>query len=147
MRRKQTGEILRRLEALDGVKLVALKMVQADREWAKRHYRYEDIAVRHGEQTWNWLLDFICETPLVAAVLEGPDCVRRIREVVGPTDPAKAAPGTIRGDLSTDSMAASNAEGRALENAVHASATPEEGEMEVAVWFRPEELFDYSVSP
>ena len=72
---------------------------------------------------------------MVAAVLAGENAVSRTRELVGDTDPAVAADGTIRGDLGVDSMDEADAAGRALQNLVHASANPDEAATETTLWF------------
>lgn len=74
--------------------------------------------------------------PVIAMIIEGPiGTVAKIREIVGKTNPAEAAPGTIRGDFGEDSYAKADAEGRSVRNLVHASGSPEEAEREIRIWF------------
>ena len=80
--------------------------------------------------------------PVLLLVLEGDDAIRRVRTLVGATDPTRAAPGTIRGDLGRDSIAAANRERPGTENLVHASDKDEraadpyaEADHEIALWF------------
>lgn len=136
------GEILRRLE-LTGLKLVGLKMLQVDRQFAEKHYRYDDIAVRHSEAIWSQLLDYITEGPIVAAVFEGIACVATVRKICGKTEPTGSPAGTIRGDFCHHNYAFCNELGKSVRNLVHASATVEEAEMEVALWFDEKELHAY----
>jgi nucleoside-diphosphate kinase len=114
------GEIVGRLER-KGLRLVAAELRQIDCEWAKRHYE------EHLDKPFfETLVSFITRSPLLALVVEGPDDTWEIvRLVTGATNPAVAAPGTIRGDLAS----------RSPENLVHASDGPESAEREIALWF------------
>ncbi len=127
VQRGLVGEILARLERR-GLKLVGMKMVWIDRELAERHY-----AVHKGKPFYEGLIAYITSSPVVLAVFEGKNAVALVRQTVGATNPAEAAPGTIRGDFGVEI-------GR---NLIHASDSPENGEREVALFFRAEELFAY----
>lgn len=142
VRRALVGEIIRRLDTT-GLKLVGLKLVQVERSFAERHYTYEDIAVRHGEAIRNQLLDYITEGPVAAMVYEGIGAVAVVRKLCGSTEPAKSAPGTIRGDFCHQSYGLCNDAGVAVHNVIHASASPEEATTEVALWFPPDEQVAY----
>ena len=142
VRRSLTGEVLKRIEAT-GIKLVALKMVRIDRAFAEKHYTHEDIGVRHGEEIREQLLRYITEGPVVAGVFEGIGCVSVIRKLCGSTEPAKSAPGTIRGDFCHHSYAFCNDIKESVRNVVHSSASVEEARTEVALWFQPGEIFNY----
>jgi len=113
------GEILGRLEAR-GLKLIELKLVAVSRELAEQHY-----AVHLGKPFYNKLIDYITSATVVAAVFEGREAAAVVRSTVGATNPAQAAPGTIRGDLALEI-------GR---NLIHASDAPETARQEVALWF------------
>jgi nucleoside-diphosphate kinase len=114
------GEIIGRLER-KGLRLVAAELRHVDGEWAKRHYE-EHLAKPFFET----LVAFITRSPLLALVVEGPDDTWEIvRLITGATNPAAAAPGTIRGDLAVASP----------ENLIHASDGPESAEREIALWF------------
>lgn len=128
VQRGLVGEVIRRLEA-KGLKLVALKLVRVDEELARRHY-----AAHVDKPFFPSLLRYITSGPVVASVWEGPDAVEVVRTLLGATHAGKAAPGTIRGDLAIDI-------GR---NLVHGSDSPESAQAEIALWFRPEELVDYT---
>jgi nucleoside-diphosphate kinase len=142
VRRALIGDIIRRLDAT-GLKLIGSKLVQVDRPFAERHYTYEDIAVRHGEAIRNQLLEYITEGPVAAMVYEGIGAVAVVRKLCGSTEPAKSAPGTIRGDYCHQSYALCNDAKVAVRNVIHASATPEEAATEVALWFPDRELVSY----
>jgi nucleoside-diphosphate kinase len=118
------GSILARLEGR-GLKIVGLRFMSVPTTLAEQHY-----AVHKGKPFYEGLIEYITSAPVAAAVFEGLDAVAVVRSTVGATNPALAAPGTIRGDWALEI-------GR---NLVHASDSPENGRAEVALWFRPEEL-------
>ena len=125
VQRGLSGTIIARLEKL-GLRLIAVKMLQADRALARRHY-----AVHEGKPFYDGLVAYICSAPIVACVFEGKDAVQVIRRAVGVTDPAKAEKGTIRGDLGLDIE----------RNTIHASDSPVTAAQEIKIFFREEELF------
>jgi nucleoside-diphosphate kinase len=125
MERGLAGAIIGRLQG-EGLKLIGLKMLHADRALAERHY-----AMHKGKSFFNDVLDYITSTPIVAAAFEGENAVERIRKAMGATDPSKAAPGTIRKDYGLDLM----------RNSTHASDSPENGHKEIALFFTKKELF------
>jgi nucleoside-diphosphate kinase len=127
MERGLAGTILGRFQE-KGLKLVALRMLHLDRPLAERHY-----AVHAQKAFFNDLVDYITELPIVAAVFEGEGAVARVREIMGATDPAKAAPGTIRKEFGLDLQ----------RNAVHGSDSPENASKEIALFFKPKEIFYY----
>lgn len=115
----KTGEILRRYEAA-GFRIRALKMVQLSKGDAERFY-----AVHRERPFFGSLTDFMSSGPCVPVCLEGDDIVPRLRELMGATDPAKAAEGTIRKDLA-----------ESIErNAVHGSDSNENAAIELAFFF------------
>jgi len=118
------GEILGRLERR-GLKVVGMKMLLAPRALAEEHY-----AEHVGKPFYAGLIDYITSAPVVALVLEGKGAVATSRSTIGATNPANAAPGTIRADLAVET-------GR---NLVHGSADPEAAAREVALWFQDSEL-------
>ena len=126
MERGLAGAILARLQA-DGLHLAALKMLHLDRATAERHY-----AVHRDKPFFRDLVDYITSTPIVAAVFTGDDAIARIRKIMGATNPEKADPGTIRKDYGIDVQ----------RNSTHASDSPENGEVEIAIYFTPDEIFD-----
>jgi nucleoside-diphosphate kinase len=128
VQRLLAGRIIARFEER-GLKVVGLKLVQVDRELAERHY-----AVHREKPFFGSLVEFITSSPLVAMALEGPNAIAVVRTMVGATRPHEAAPGTIRGDLALETA----------QNLIHASDGPETATAELALWFRPSELLDYS---
>jgi len=122
------GEIIARLERR-GLKLVAAKFMQVSRELAEQHY-----AVHKGKPFYEGLIAYITSAPVMAMVWEGPNAVAAVRQTMGATRPTEAAPGTIRHDFGLEI-------GR---NLTHASDSPENGEKEVALWFKPEEIVSWS---
>jgi len=127
VQRLLVGTIVERYERR-GLKLVGLKLVQVDRATAERHYD-----IHRSRPFFTSLVDFITSSPLVALALEGPDAIGVVRTINGATRPNQAAPGTIRGDLALETA----------QNLVHASDSAETAALELALWFRPEELLSY----
>jgi len=128
VQRGLVGEIIARLERR-GLKLVAAKFMQVSRELAEQHY-----AVHKGKPFYEGLIAYITSAPVMAMVWEGPNAVAVVRQTMGATRPTEAAPGTIRHDFGLEI-------GR---NLTHASDSPENGEKEVALWFKPEEIVSWS---
>src|SRR6202790_5146418 len=93
VQRRLAGAVLQRFEQ-KGLRLAGLKLVHASRGLAEEHY-----AVHKGKPFYDSLLQFLASGPTVALVLEGREAVAVARNMIGATDGAKAAPGTIRGDL------------------------------------------------
>jgi nucleoside-diphosphate kinase len=118
------GEILGRLERR-GLQIRAAKLVQLDRGLAERHYAEHSEKPFFGE-----LVDFIRSAPTLALVVEGESAISVVRATIGATNPAEAAPGTIRGDLALAMP----------DNLVHGSDSPESAEREIALWFSDSEL-------
>jgi nucleoside-diphosphate kinase len=128
VQRGLVGEIVGRFEGR-GMKIVAMKMVQVSKGLAEQHY-----AVHKGKFFYDSLVEYITSCPVVAFVLEGHEVIKSVRAMVGSTKPWEAAPGTIRGDLAM----------MGLRNLIHASDAPETAQSEIALWFKPEEVTDYS---
>jgi nucleoside-diphosphate kinase len=124
MQRGLAGEIIARLERR-GLRIVGMKLMQIDTELARRHY-----AEHEGKPFFNGLVNYITSAPVVAIVFEGTSAVQAVRGAVGSTNPAEAAPGSIRADFGLE-------RGR---NLVHASDSPESGTRESSLFFRPEEI-------
>ena len=118
------GEIVARYERR-GLKLRAAKLVRVGRELAEQHYDEHREKPFFGE-----LIEFITEGSTLALVVEGEGAIGVVRTTNGATNPAQAAPGTIRGDLAHVNPF----------NLVHGSDSPESAEREIALWFSPDEL-------
>src|SRR5207244_468842 len=125
--RHLVGAILHRFEQ-KGLRIVAMKIMHASKELAQKHY-----AVHKDKPFYNSLITFLTSGPLVAMVMDGRESINVIRNLMGPTDGAKAPPGTIRGDYA---LSVQN-------NLIHGSDSPESAESEIALWFRPDELVNY----
>ena len=132
------GEIIQRFERV-GLKIAALKMIQAGKEHAAKHYT-EDLAKRRGQHVRDLMIEMISSGPIVAMVLEGVEAVEIVRKMVGTTEPKSAAPGTIRGDYSHVSFKHADGKKIGVYNLVHASGSIEEAPVEIEVWFSKEEL-------
>ena len=130
VQRGLVGEVISRLERR-GLKLVAMKLMLADHALARRHY-----AEHVDERFFPSLVDFITSSPLVAMVWEADNVVDIVRGTMGKTDPKNSLPGTIRGDLGVNI-------GR---NLVHGSDSVASAKREVDLFFRPEEIVDYTRS-
>nr|XP_016458444.1 PREDICTED: nucleoside diphosphate kinase 4, chloroplastic [Nicotiana tabacum] len=122
------SEIIARFER-KGFKLVAIKVVIPSKEFAQKHYH--DLSER---PFFNGLCDFLSSGPVLAMVWEGEGVIRYGRKLIGATDPQKSEPGTIRGDLAV-------VVGR---NIIHGSDGPETAKDEINLWFKPEELVNYT---
>ena len=127
IQRRLAGTIISRLEQ-QGLKIVALKMLHLDKALATRHY-----AIHTGKPFFEELINYITSTPIIAIVFEGEKAVEVIRKTMGATDPAKAEPGTIRGDFGLDIQ----------QNTVHGSDSVETAEKEIKLFFTEKEIFNY----
>jgi nucleoside-diphosphate kinase len=114
-----TGEAIARFER-KGLRLVELKQLQIDEEFAGAHYEEHSEKPFFGE-----LVEFITRGPLVAMVMEGEDAVDAARQVIGATNPIEAAPGSIRGDYAVE----------VTFNLVHGSDSDQSAEREIGIWF------------
>lgn len=166
VQRGLVGQIMTRFETT-GLKLVAMKMVHPTHEDVDRHYQmteewmqavYTKAKAKYDANGENFpfadhkayggdikrgLVEFLKSSPIVALVLEGEMAVSLVRKLVGATEPASSAPGTIRGDFSHDTYALANAQGRPLRNLIHASGNIEEANNEIKIWFTDTELYAY----
>ncbi|GMH21634.1 hypothetical protein Nepgr_023476 [Nepenthes gracilis] len=123
------GEIISRFEK-KGFSLKGLKLVKVDRPFAEKHYA--DLSAK---PFFNGLVEYIISDPVVAMVWEGKNVVATGRKIIGATNPAESAPGTIRGDLAVEV-------GR---NVIHGSDSVESARKEIALWF-PEGIISWQSS-
>jgi nucleoside-diphosphate kinase len=129
VQRRLIGKIIQRIEE-KGLKIVALKMIRIQRELAERHY------AEHREKPFfEGLIDYITSGPVVVMVVEGKNSILVVRQMVGKTNPVEAGSGTIRGDFGLDI-------GR---NIVHASDSLDSAIREIDLFFKQEEILDYSL--
>lgn len=121
------GEVISRLERR-GLRLVAAKFMQVPPELAEIHY-----AVHKGKPFYDGLITYITSAPVMAMVWEGSQAVAAVRQTMGATRPVEALPGTIRHDFALE----------VSRNITHASDSPQNGELEISLWFKPEELVSW----
>lgn len=165
-----SGDVITRFERV-GLKLVALEFIQSTDDMGHSHYPNTDEwlttvgnrtlddykakgvdpikemgtddAKEIGAKVKQWLVDYLSHGPVLAMVWEGPGAVEVVRKIVGGTIPAKADPGTIRGDYSLDNVEMANSYGRPFYNIIHASGEVAEAKEEIELWFDKEEICDY----
>ncbi|EEH33238.1 nucleoside diphosphate kinase [Paracoccidioides lutzii Pb01] len=130
VQRGLVGPIISRFENR-GFKLAAIKLVTPSKEHLEKHY--EDLS---SKPFFNGLVSYMLSGPICAMVWEGRNVVKTGRAILGATNPADSAPGTIRGDYAIDV-------GR---NVCHGSDSVESAKKEIALWFKPEELVKYEQS-
>ena len=126
VQRRLCGRILTRIEE-KGYSIVGLKMLQVSKELSRQHY-----AEHVSKPFYPLLEEFITAGPIVALCVEGPEVVRVMRDLVGKTNGRDAAPGTIRGDYGISRQM----------NLIHGSDSVESAKREIAIYFRPEDLFE-----
>lgn len=127
VQRNLIGEIISRFEK-KGFKLVAAKLVTLSKETAEKHYAEHKERPFFGE-----LVEFITSGPVFAMVWEGENVISMARQMMGATNPAEAAPGTIRGDYGV----------QVGMNIIHGSDSPESAEREINIFFTEDELNEY----
>ncbi|MEK7576627.1 MAG: nucleoside-diphosphate kinase [Patescibacteria group bacterium] len=172
VKRGLVGEVLGRFEAR-GLKIIAIQMIWPSRDQMDKHYpkenewimglgrntakSYEEFKIPStlmddygtedqleiGGMVREWLIDFMVSGPIVKIVVEGLHAIRMVRKIIGPTIPAFAEMGSIRGDFSVDSPVLANVQKRAVRNLIHASGNSAEAEYEIKHWFKPDELHSY----
>jgi nucleoside-diphosphate kinase len=125
MRRALAGKILD-IFLENGLRLVGMKMIKMDEGMAMRFYE-----VHKDKPFYRDLVRYICETPIIAMVLEGEDAIRRVRGIIGARDPAKAEPGTIRALYGIDIQ----------RNTVHGSDSEESAKKEIGLIFDGSEIY------
>jgi len=175
VKRSLIGEIIKRFEAR-GLKIVALHMTHPTRKQMNDHYpknkewitnlgkntekSYKEFDIPStlkndygtedlyeiGKKVREWLIDFMVSGPILKIVVEGHHAIKMVRKIVGPTIPALAEAGTIRGDFSIDSPDSANIKKRAVHNLIHASGSKEEAEHEIRLWFAQEDLHEYKTT-
>ena len=119
------GEVIKRFEQ-DGLRVIGLKMLKLSKEQAQGFYQ-----VHKDKPFFDSLTDFMSSGPIVVMVLQGERAIERVREIMGTTDPKKAAPGTIRAQYADNIQ----------ENIVHGSDSAESAALEITYFFSSVELF------
>ncbi|MBK9119263.1 MAG: nucleoside-diphosphate kinase [Phycisphaerales bacterium] len=128
LQRHLVGRILARFED-KGLRITAMKLQHSTRKQVEQHYEVHRERPFYGD-----LVQFMTSGPVIVAVLEGPNAITVVRNLLGATNGQKADPGTIRGDFGLDQQY----------NLVHASDGPETAAKEIELFFRPEELVSYT---
>ncbi|MBS3175538.1 nucleoside-diphosphate kinase [Candidatus Woesearchaeota archaeon] len=148
VKRGLTGNIISRFENV-GLKIIGMKMVWADEEFARKHYReelderYKEVEKKFGRNVRNELVKYLKEGPIVAFVLEGIDAIKVTRKIIGSTYPNESAVGTIRGDFAHISKDFANTKNIMVKNLIHASEDKANADIEIPLWFANKELHSY----
>lgn len=165
VQRGLVGEIIKRFERT-GLKVVGLKMSVLPEELLWKHYDKDDAwflkkgtgivesltaagrpvekeAIEYGKDIIRALVKYMTVGPVVSMVIEGNQAVAVVKKLVGETEPATSDVGTIRGDFTTDSYAICAVDDRAVRNLIHCSDEVDNANKEIAMWFKPEELYNY----
>ena len=120
MENRTAGKVISRFEKA-GFTIAACKLELLQKSQLEEHYAH----IRKLEHVFPMLVEFMSSRPVLAMILEGENVIAKVRELLGPTDPAEAPEGTIRGDLGTDKT----------KNVVHASDSPETAQIEIERFF------------
>ena len=168
VQRSLVGEIIKRFEQT-GLKISAMKMLNATEAQLLEHYNKDDAwyekkgkgivedlkaqgrevekePIEYGKDIIRTIVHYMQASPVVAMVLEGNMATAVVTKIVGTTEPTTSDVGTIRGDYTLDSFAHATYENRAVRNLVHQSESPEEAEREIKIWFKPEEIMEYTTA-
>lgn len=157
------GEIISRFERV-GLKIVAIKMIQASREVLEKHYEKDEVWLKKKGELYKSKLGMPEDTdpisvgkdivegliydmqisPIISIVLEGHNSVMTVKRLTGPTNIDEATPGTIRGDYSHDTFELANKSNRPNLTIIHATDNPTEAQKEIDFWFSPDEIHSYS---
>jgi nucleoside-diphosphate kinase len=169
IQRGLVGEIIKRFEQI-GLKIVAMKMVQADENLIFKHYNKDDAwyerkgkgivenrqklgkpvekeAIEYGRDIIRKMVHYMAACPVVCLIIEGNQAQAVVKRLVGGTEPTTADTGTIRGDYALDSFFMCDVDGsRGLRNLIHCT-DPADGEQayfnEIKVWFEEKEIYSY----
>jgi nucleoside-diphosphate kinase len=169
VQRGLVGEVIKRIERI-GLKIVAMKMMQADEKLIFKHYNKDDAwyqrkgqgivdnrtklgmpiekeAIEYGKDIIRKMVHYMAACPVVCMMVEGNQSQAIVKRLVGGTEPTVADTGTIRGDFANDSYYMCDVDGsRGLRNLIHCTDPadgPEAFDYEVSVWFTPEEVYSY----
>ena len=168
VQRSLIGEVIKRFERT-GLKCTAMKMFTADEARLLAHYNKDDAwflrkgqrtvedltaqgrpvekePIEYGKDIIRTIVHYMTAAPMVAMVWEGNEAVAVVTKLVGSTEPKTSDVGTIRGDYTVDSYSHSAYENRAVRNLAHQSESPEEAEREIAIWFKEEEVMNYTTA-
>ena len=130
LQRNLIGPIITRLEQR-GLTIIGLKLLQMDNALASKHYSAHVDKPFFGD-----LVSYICSAPIIALALSGPNAVEKSRSLIGTTNPLESPPGTIRGDYGLEIS----------RNLIHGSASVDDANREVSIFFDKSEIIDYEKS-
>jgi nucleoside-diphosphate kinase len=168
VQRSLVGEIIKRFEQT-GLKISAMKMLEATEAQLLDHYNKDDEwyekkgqgivedlksqgrevekeAIEYGKDIIRTVVKYMQASPIVAMVLEGNQATSVVTKIVGTTEPTTSDVGTIRGDYTLDSFSHATYENRAVRTLVHQSESPEEAEREIKIWFKDDEVMQYTTA-
>jgi len=166
VQRSLMGELIHRIERT-GLKMVAAKFLVPTREQSLAHYNKDETwflkvgtrnlnerkekglpveksEIEYGKDILEGNVKFLTSSPVLAMVFQGNRAVEIVKKQVGGTEPLTSDVGTIRSDYTIDSYALSGADGRCVRNLIHCSDMVEEAEREIKVWFKEEEIVQYT---
>jgi len=162
------GELIQRIER-SGLKIIALKMVNATEDQCWTHYNKDEAwfkekgekvaenrkargmelekePIEYGKDIIKALVNFMTCGPVVPMIIEGNQSVAIVKKLVGGTEPTTSDVGTVRGDLTIDSYELANMDERTIRNLMHCSDKVEEAEREIDIWFNKEEILSYKLA-
>lgn len=168
VQRSLIGEVVKRFERT-GLKCTAMKMTMATEENLLNHYNKDDAwflkkgnrvieemqsrnlpiekeAIEYGKDIIATIVKYMTAAPVVMMILEGNKAIDVVTKLVGTTEPSTSDVGTIRGDFTIDSYGHSSYENRSVRNLIHCSDVPVEAEREIALWFKEEEIMNYTTA-
>lgn len=168
VQRSLIGEVIKRFEQT-GLKCTAMKMFVPDEERLIQHYNkseewflkkgtnvvndlmaqglpIEKEPIEYGRDIIRTIVKYMTAAPVVAMVWEGNQAVNVVTKIVGTTEPSSSDVGTLRGDYTIDSYGHASFENRAVRNLVHCSDAVSEAEREIAIWFKEEDIMNYTTA-
>tara|TARA_B100000745_G_scaffold92824_1_gene58508 strand:- start:116 stop:721 length:606 start_codon:yes stop_codon:yes gene_type:complete len=168
IQRSLVGEVIKRFEQA-GLKITAMKMVQAKEQQLLDHYNKDDEwylrkgegivenlksrgvevdrePIEYGKDIIRVLVEYMTAGPVVALVVQGNQAVNVVMKLVGSTEPSTADIGTIRGDYTVDSYTHANVENRGVRNLIHCSDSVDAAEREIGLWFDETEIHKYTTA-
>lgn len=168
VQRSLVGEIIKRFEQT-GLKISAMKMIVPTEAQLLDHYNKDDDwyqrkgegvvkelkeqgkeidkePIEYGKDIIRTIVKYMTAAPVVALIMEGNKAVSVVTKIVGTTEPATSDVGTIRGDYTLDSYGHATYENRAVRNLVHQSESPEEAEREIKIWFKADDIMEYTTA-
>jgi nucleoside-diphosphate kinase len=168
VQRSLVGEIIKRFEQT-GLKISAMKMLEATEDQLLTHYNKDDAwyekkgkgivedlksqgrviekePIEYGKDIIRTIVKYMQASPIVAMIMEGNQATAVVTKIVGTTEPTTSDVGTIRGDYTLDSFSHATYENRAVRNLVHQSESPAEAEREIKIWFKEDEIMDYTTA-